>query len=254
MEIFNSAIIFILGVSIGSFLNVLIDRLPQEKSILGRSQCDFCHRKLKWFDLIPIFSFLFLRARCRYCHKQLNWQYPLVEILTGLVFVFILKTVLLEDSLLIRASLLGTVSCLVVIFFSDLKYHLISDYALLALFVFSFLTKINVLQQTPELLASGLIVATPVFLIYFLSRERAMGQGDVYLSAIIGFLLGWKAGFIALYIAFVTGAIFGIIMIILRKKKLKSKVPFGPFIVTGTVTMIFFQDKIFSMIQKFYGF
>src|SRR3990167_2998470 len=131
MEIFNNVIIFILGASIGSFLNVLIDRLPQGKSILGRSQCDFCQKKLKWFDLIPIFSFIFLTGRCRYCHKKLSWQYPVVEALTGLAFVF-------SDF-----AVWGIIACLIVIFFSDLKYHLISDYILLTLFMFSFLPKLN---------------------------------------------------------------------------------------------------------------
>jgi leader peptidase (prepilin peptidase)/N-methyltransferase len=81
-----------------------------------------------------------------------------------------------------------------------------------------------------------------------------MGLGDVYLSAIIGFLLGWKAGFMALYIAFITGAIFGLILMVLHKKKLKSKIPFGPFLVIGTITMLFWGEKIFGIIKKIYGF
>ena len=104
-----------------------------------------------------------------------------------------------------------------------------------------------------ELVTSGLIVSAPIFLIYFLSRERAMGQGDVYLSAIIGFLLGWKAGFIALYIAFVTGAIFGVLMILFHKKKFKSKVAFGPFIIIGTITMIVWGERILQIIMTIYG-
>ena len=254
MGIFNNIIIFILGTSIGSFLNVLIDRLPQEKSILGRSRCDFCHKKLNWFDLIPILSFFFLGGRCRYCNKKLSWQYPVVEALTGLAFVFT------------DFAVWGIIACLIVIFFTDLKYHLISDYILLSLFIFSLLfhvipTKVGIPVPINEILKliqndviSGLIVALPIFLIYFLSRERAMGQGDVYLSAIVGFLLGWKAGFIALYIAFVTGAIFGIIMIILHKKKLKSKIAFGPFIVVGTTIMLFWGEKVFDIIKQIYGF
>ena len=254
MEIFNNIIIFIIGASIGSFLNVLIDRLPQGKSILGRSQCDFCHKKLKWFDLIPIISFIFLGGRCRYCHKKLSWQYPTVEVLTGLSFLLVFN---LQFSVFSLIAIWGIVSCLIVIFFSDLKYHLISDYLLLALFIFSLsyhLTSGVSISQYSYLFGSGLIVAAPIFLIYFLSRERAMGLGDVYLSAIIGFLLGWKAGFIALYIAFITGAIFGIIMMILHKKKLKSRIAFGPFIVIGTTIMLFWGKKVFDIIKQIYGF
>ena len=250
MEIFNIAVILILGLSVGSFLNVLIDRLPQEKSILGRSQCDFCHKQLKWFDLIPIFSFLFLGGKCRDCHKDLSWQYPVVETITGLSFLLIFN---LQLSIFNSLLLTGISSCLIIIFFSDWKYHLISDYILLALFIFSFLTKINMMTNLYELVTSGLIVSAPIFLIYFLSRERAMGQGDVYLSAIIGFLLGWKAGFIALYIAFVTGAIFGVLMILFHKKKFKSKVAFGPFIIIRTITMIVWGERILQIIMTIYG-
>ena len=254
MQWFIYSAIFIFGSSIGSFLNVLIDRLPQEKSILGRSHCDFCHKQLKWIDLIPIFSFLILGGKCRYCHKELSWQYPVVEALTGISFIGIYASLGSSSTPVMTIAMFGIITCLIVIFFSDLKYHLISDHILLALFVFSFLTKIDILSQLPEYLASAIIVASPIFLIYFLSRERAMGQGDVYLSAAVGFLLGWKAGFIGLYIAFVTGAIFGVLMILFHKKKFKSKVAFGPFIVIGTVTMLFWGEKIFDIIKRIYGF
>lgn len=242
MEIFNSAFVFLIGLSVGSFLNVLIDRLPQEKTILGRSQCDFCQKKLKWVDLIPVFSFFFLGGKCRYCRHRLSWQYPIVEVLTGITFV------------LTNYTMWGIMACFIVIFFSDLKYHLISDYVLLALIIFSLLSKVNIYSQIPESLASALIVSAPIFIIYFLSRERAMGQGDVYLSAIVGFLLGWRAGFIGLYISFVTGAIFGLALIVLHRKKLESKIAFGPFIIFGTITMILWGERVFDIIKKIYGF
>ena len=167
---------------------------------------------------------------------------------------------------------MGILSCLIVVFFSDLKYHLISDWVLLAFFAFSALYKFvsNPLCHSglSRILSSGfwsrcvpqndviaaLIVGLPIFLIYYISHERAMGLGDVYLSAIMGLLLGWKAGFLALYIAFITGAVFGIVLLILHKKKIKSKIPFGPFLVTGTLTMLFYGDKILEIIKRMYGF
>jgi len=148
----------------------------------------------------------------------------------------------------------GLISCLIVIFVSDLKYHLISDYILLSLFVFSALSHLQQISQFPNFLISGFILALPIWLIYFFSKERSMGLGDVYLSAIMGFLLGWKTGFMALYIAFVTGAIFGLILIVLKRKKLKSRIPFGPFLVIGTVVMLFWGEKILKIIQRIYGF
>lgn len=256
---------FIFGASIGSFLNVLIDRLPKNQSILGRSRCDFCKKKIVWYDLIPILSYFILKGKSRCCHKKLSFQYPLVETITGLVFVFLFKDI--PDSFLLRTILVGgIISSLIVIFFSDLKYHLISDYILWAFFIFSLLFKIsnhnffgsanNILlfKEAGQSVISGLFVGLPIFLIYYISDERAMGLGDVYLSAIIGFLLGWKQGFVALYIAFITGAIFGLILIITRKKKLKSKIAFGPFLVLGTIVMLFFADKVWYLISKIYNF
>ena len=145
MNLILGLFIFLFGVSIGSFLNVLIDRLPQERKITGRSVCDYCQHQLSWYDLIPILSFFLLKGRCRYCRKKLSFQYPLVEILTGLMFIFVFLTyvkniqeISIWQNWLVILSLWGIVSCFIVIFFSDVKYHLISDYILLALFGFSF--------------------------------------------------------------------------------------------------------------------
>lgn len=258
MALFIDLTIFVFGASIGSFLNVLIDRLPKNESINGRSHCDHCKKKIAWYDLIPILSFFILGGKTRCCGKKLSWQYPAIEFVTGLVFVVVFKDSPYVESLT-RTVLTASIMCsLIVIFISDLKYHLISDYILLALFIFSvllkFVTPLSGVQSIGIDVLSGLVVSLPIFLIYFISKEKAMGLGDVYLSAIIGFLLGWKAGFIALYIAFITGAIFGLIAILFKNKKLKSKVAFGPFLVIGMVTMMFWGEKIFEIIKKIYGF
>ena len=256
-KLITELFIFILGTAIGSFLNVLIDRLPNEESINGRSHCDYCKKKIAWYDLFPIISFFVLKGKSRCCRKKLSWQYPVVEFVTGLVFVIVFKDGSYLGTSLIRSVLIsGIMACCIIIFVSDFKYHLISDYILLALFVFSViynLLSIISISLFFYFFISSLIVALPIFLIYFLSKERAMGLGDVYLSAIIGFLLGWKAGFFALYIAFVTGAIFGLIAIIFKNKKLKSKIAFGPFLVIGMVVMLFWGEKILEIIRKIYG-
>ncbi len=134
--------IFIFGVSIGSFLNVLIDRFPFEKSIGGRSFCDHCRHQLSWYDLVPIVSFFLLGRKCRYCGKKISWFYPLVEFLTGVMFVFVFLYLSPIDKLDFHFKIwqligyLGVVSCLIVVFFSDLKYHIIPDQVQVALFVF----------------------------------------------------------------------------------------------------------------------
>lgn len=254
MVLFNNLIIFIFGASIGSFLNVLIDRLPKEGSINGRSHCDFCGKKIAWRDLIPVFSFFVLKGKSRCCHKKLSFQYPIVEVVTGAIFLMVFKDGPYIESLTRSVLMLSILSSLIVIFVTDLKYHLISDYILLALFIFSALFHLQQISQFPNFLISGFVVALPIFLIYFISKERAMGLGDVFLAANIGFLLGWQEGFLALYIAFVTGAIFGLIIIVFKNKKLKSKIAFGPFLVIGTIIMLFWGEKIVEGIKKIYGF
>jgi leader peptidase (prepilin peptidase)/N-methyltransferase len=261
MTHFINLAVFIFGASIGSFLNVLIDRLPKEESINGRSHCDFCGKKIAWYDLIPVLSFFILKRRTRCCGKKLSLQYLLIEMLTGISFLLIFNfqfSIFNKFSIFNFQTLLlfGIISCLLVIFVSDLKYHLISDYILLAMFIFSILFHLSnneTMKQFNNFFLSGLIVSFPIFLIYFLSRERAMGLGDVYLTAIMGFLLGWQKGFLALYIAFVTGAIFGLIIILLKHKKLKSKIAFGPFLVIGTIIMLGWGEKIIEIVRRLYG-
>ena len=257
--------IFLLGASIGSFLNVLIDRLPQDRKITGRSVCDYCQHQLSWYDLIPIFSFFLLKGYCRYCRKKISFQYLLVEILTGLMFIFVFLTyvkniqeIYIWQNWLVILSLWGIFSCFIVIFFSDVKYHLISDYILWALFGFSFFLKFSyhsteILKQFQIDIFSSLIVAFPIWLIYFLSKEKAMGLGDVYLAAILGFLLGWQKGFLALYISFVLGGITGFFLILFGRKKLKSKIAFGPFLVVGAFLMLFFGEGILQWVMRIYG-
>ena len=252
--------IFLIGSSIGSFLNVLIDRLPKNESINGRSHCDYCKKKIAWYDLFPIISFFILGGKTRCCKKKMSWQYPLIETITGISFVLIFNQFLISNFKFQILNLLimwGLVSCLIVIFVSDLKYHLISDYIQVSWLIFTILFHFfngSSIQQFGNFIVSGIIIAVPIYLIYFLSKERAMGLGDVFLTLNIGFLLGWQKGLLALYIAFVTGALFGIGLIIIHRKKIKSKIAFGPFLVMGTAVILLYGDKILEMIKKIYGF
>src|SRR3989339_1486823 len=118
MPQFIDLVIFIFGASIGSFLNVLIDRLPEEKSINGRSHCDFCGKKITWYDLIPVLSFILLGGKCRYCHKKLSLQYPVIELITGVIFVMVFKDGPYLGPSLIRSVLIsGIMACFIFFFF-----------------------------------------------------------------------------------------------------------------------------------------
>lgn len=249
--------IFLLGAAVGSFLNVLIDRLPKGQSITGRSHCDYCRHQLSGADLIPIVSFFLLKGRCRYCRKKLSWQYPLVETITGILFVLIFNFKFQILNYFLLVTYFGIISCLIVIFFADLKYQIIPDSLQVAVFIFSIIYHLASripISQFLNFLISGFIVTLPILFLWLITRGRGMGFGDVKLAFNIGFLLGIKAGFLALYFGFIIGAVVGLFLIFLGKKKLKSKIAFGPFLVLGMVVMMFWQKEIFQLINKIYGF
>lgn len=259
--------IFIFGLAIGSFLNVLIDRLPYEKSIQGRSMCDFCKHKLAWYDLIPVLSFFLLGGKCRYCKKKISWYYPTVELITAVLFVLTWMFLPKPDGIinfrqepslfLFKLAYFGVISSLIVIFFSDAKYHIIPDQIQISFLTFA-LILVPFYGFIPELFlnraVSAILVALPIFFLYFVTRGGGMGFGDVKLAFIIGFFLGVKQGFLALYFAFINGALYGLFLILLGKKGLKSRIAFGPFLVLGVLFMLFFGQIILHKISQMYGF
>ena len=250
--------LFFIGTSIGSFLNVLIDRLPKEETILGRSHCDYCNHPLSPVDLFPLISYLLLGRRCRYCGKKLSAQYPLVEFITGVLFI--LSWIYISPAgtgiLLKRFVILGIVSCLIVVFVSDAKYRIIPDSVQVALFSFSlflpFSTEITARLYVDRIIAAFLVMA-PILFIHLITQGKGMGFGDVKLTFSIGFLLGILEGFIALYIAFILGAMLGVILIVLKKKNLKSKIAFGPFLVVGVFCILFYKNEFILLIKSMYG-
>jgi len=268
----ENKMIFMIGIAVGSFLNVLIDRLPQEETILGRSHCDHCKKDLKWNDLIPILSYVYLGAQCRYCGKKLSLFYPLVEVLTGAMFVFVVLIgvrdvrnlggvsigdafLLLHTQTMMLLALLGIVSASIVIFFSDWKFQIIPDSIQISLFAFSFLYIIS-RGITPKIFLDQAVAAfavmLPILLVFYLSKGKGMGFGDVKLAFSMGFLLGIFSGFMALYIGFISGAIVGVTLLILGKKKMKSEIAFGPFLVLGMLTMLFFENNVLNYIRQFF--
>lgn len=247
--------LFLLGLATGSFLNVLIDRLPRDRSIFGRSQCDFCKKKLKAKDLIPVFSYLFLKGKCRYCGKKLSIQYPVVELLTSIMFV--LSWMYLPTSVYwLKITYLGLISSLVVIFIADWKYHVIPDQMQIILFVFGatiiYFEGFFAPFYLTIRLRDGLVVMFPILGLYLVTKGKGMGFGDVKLAFIIGFFLQLIAGLFAIYFAFVSGAIFGSFLVFLKKKKFKDSIAFGPFLALGFAVMIFFGKPILEFFQQFY--
>ncbi len=245
----------ILGLCIGSFLNVLIDRLSNEQGIGGRSHCDHCNKQLHARDLIPVLSYMFTGGKCRYCHKHISFYYPIVEIITSVVFVTVYFAFIPSSFSLLIANLI-IASSLIVIFFADLKYHIIPDEASIALMVGALIrlapSVMSLAQLHAPIIAATALVLTLLFF-FLVTKGRGMGLGDVKLAFPMGFLLGLEGGFLALYVAFVMGGIVGLALLLLGKKGLKSKLPFGPFLVLGTILILTVGEPIRMFFHNLFG-
>lgn len=248
--------IFFLGLAIGSFLNVVIDRSPRGISIRGRSHCDSCKKNLAWLDLLPLVSFAILGGKCRFCRSPLSFQYPIVEGLTGIMFVAVLlflfpnERIINSELGIIDFATLGfylfILANLIAIFFIDLKYGIIPD---ILVFLSIALTFPYFLIIHNSLFLSHLLSAVGAFLLFLLifvgTKGRGMGFGDVKLSFLMGLFLGFPKIIIALYVAFLTGAVVALILVIWGKKKFRGgTIPFGPFLVIGTVVALIFGEYI----------
>ena len=228
-----SFIVFVFGSVIGSFLNAVIWRLDKNKSVLkGRSICPQCKHVLSAQDLIPVISFVLLKGRCRYCRKPISFQYPIVEVATGLVFVLLFGFIGVH--LLHLVIVWAIAALLIVIFVYDLKHFIIPDSM-----VFASIVLAGVWQILQGGIISGLIAgfgAAAFFLLLFLiSKGTWMGFGDVKLVLFMGLFLGWPTILVALFAAFLVGAVVGVTLVAFKKKDMKSEVPFGPFLILGTV-------------------
>ena len=245
-------LVFIFGLFIGSFLNVLIYRLPRGLGFVkGRSFCPKCKKKISWYDNIPVFSFVFLRGKCRQCRSPISLRYPIVELLTGCLFVLIINQIGQID--LIKQILhLVLISGLIVIFFIDLEHRIIPDEIIFPViflfFLFSLISNRQLLIT--NYLPSALGAFFFLFLIWAISRGRGMGFGDVKLAFLMGLCLGFPKIIIAFYIAFLTGALSGVILILVKKAKFGQQIAFGPFLALGTFTALIWGEKILETVQK----
>ncbi len=260
--------LFIFGLFIGSFLNVLADRLSRDETINGRSKCESCKHVLNWYDLLPIISYTLLRGKCRYCRASISLEYPGSEILTGVIFVltYYLSSTYYELPYLHLVHIV-IASIFVVVLLSDIRYQIIPDemqiaLAAMALWRFfllgidpqmSFFQNIMSVSFLSELgirVVAGVAVMIPLLVIYLLTKGKGMGFGDVKFAFNMGLLLGIWPGALALYISFMIGGIVGIIFLLMKKGGLKSKIAFGPFLVIATYIVLFYQKDLVFYIQQ----
>lgn len=221
----------LLGLVTGSFLAAASYRLPRNIPVsTGRSMCTACGKTLKWYDLVPFFSFLFLGGRCRYCKARISFRYPLIELANGLAFALVFLAFGYSLHTVAAMVLAGSLVFLSTV---DLEHMIIPDEAVLAILMAGILLAVF----SPEIpLLSRIIgffaVSLPMFLIAWLKPD-GLGGGDIKLMAAAGFFLGWQSILLALVIGSVAGAIYGVWVLARRKMTRKDPIPFGPFLAGG---------------------
>jgi len=234
-------LVFLFGLIIGSFLNVLIFRLPANKSILGFSKCQKCQKEIVWHDNIPILSFLILRSRCRECKTKISWQYPLVELSTG--FLFLISFFVFGDSPFFLIYVLFLISLLVIIAFIDLKHFIILDSLILTGFIISFFYLLfpdcSIISCAFSNSIFGLSFFAGIYLFLFLiSKGKWLGFGDVKLASWIGFAFGLRNSVDIFYLTFLIGFIIAIILLGFKKAGLKTKIPFGTIMAGASILFL----------------
>ncbi|OIQ58214.1 type 4 prepilin-like protein leader peptide-processing enzyme [Moorella thermoacetica] len=225
-------IFFIMGLLGGSFLNVVIYRLPRgETVILGRSHCPTCGITLNWYDLVPVLSFFILKGRCRNCRAAISRRYPLVEILSALLFVIIFShygmTAASIKYIFLFALLLAAA-------FIDLDYYVIPDELVLTGLTGGVILDLAARDISISSAMIGAGAAGAFFLILSMASRGGVGGGDIKLAAVIGLFLGWPLTPLAILFASLIGGVTGLVLLLSRKKRPRDVLPFAPFLGAGT--------------------
>ncbi len=263
------AIFFFVGLIVGSFLGAVNWRLKTAEDIIWkRSHCRHCKKQIRWYDNIPLLSFIVLWGKCRECEEKISWQYPAIELATGLLYAGVAwkflggfgfaagtQKIFTAGDAAAMAFWLFTVSYLVLVFFHDLDFMLIPDAAVYPAIVITLIFRYWQYLQGPlgiadyrNPFASALIAAFAAALFFFLliwiSGGRWIGEGDVKLGFLAGAIVGWPGILFVLFFAYLIGAVASLILIGLKKKTWKSQIPFGPFLVAGVLIVMFFSEQI----------
>ncbi len=266
----SSLAALLFGLVIGSFLNVCIVRLPRGRSIVKPpSHCPRCKEPIRFYDNIPVISFLLLRGKCRSCGEPISWRYPLVELMNGLFYVWIMREFGPGGEALL---LMAFVSSLIVVTFIDLDHQIIPDLitlpgilvglTLAPFFMYPLTDPLpfhlgSLLPHAGVYLTAfinsciGMIMGgAPLFLIGLiwekLRHVEAMGGGDVKLMGMVGSFLGWKGALLTIMLGALSGSVIGILLIVFKHHKMEKIIPFGPFLAAGAVASVFYGADIIS--------
>ncbi len=274
---------FLVGACLGSFAKMLADRSLRGSSFLGRSYCEGCRKTLIWYDLLPVISYLLVRGKCRNCSKKLPISYIFTEVATGVLSAALFYFHPLKNLLNILEIFfyLIFITTLVAVFITDYRKMLIPDRIIFpaikislvgwiiltiykAAYLYNYLSNseigkyllppnnffyIHVFGYIQEMLiawACGLAIGGFFLLLIIITKGKGMGGGDVKLGALMGIVLGYPNSLVAFLLSFISGATFSLLLIALGKKRFKQTIPFGPFLVFGSLVALFWGKQIFN--------
>lgn len=259
MENLLYLIVFLFGNLFGSFYNVCIHRIPRGESIVNPpSHCPKCGYKIKWYDNIPIISyFILLRGKCRNCKEHINIRYPLIEIMTGILFVVVFNRYFIS---LDTVKYFVFVSLLIILTFIDFEHYVLPDILTIPMIIlgiiFSFFSEISLKESLIGIIAYSALFLVLFLLGEFVVKKDIMGFGDVKLGAAIGAFIGYS-GFVTVYLfymmAFTFGAVVGVILIAAKIKKRGELIPFGPYIAISGFIVALFGELVSDLFYKVLG-
>lgn len=245
------------GLCIGSLLNVVIYRLPRGESIVTpRSHCPPCGHSIRWYDNIPLLSFLLLKGHCRSCQKPISWQYPLVELLTGCLSFLVFKKF---GGIPYFLYFLLLVCPLIAITFIDLKHQIIPNWISLPGIGAGLLTSCllsgsrleTIVQCWWGIMAGGGALFLVSWLYEKIRKKEGIGMGDVKLAAMLGAFFGWKGVFFILLLSSLLGSIAGFFLILFFRKGFQDALPYGPFLAGAALIQLFFGSELISLYLQF---
>jgi leader peptidase (prepilin peptidase)/N-methyltransferase len=252
---FLNSFAFIFGAVVGSFLNVCIFRIPAKASIIKPlSQCPHCHHPVRFYDNIPLISYIVLRGKCRDCGGKISWRYPVVEFITAILSLLLFLRFGLTFNFLIFFVFTAV---LIVITFIDLDHQIIPDvltlpgipiFFLAAIFLVKNPWKVPWQEALIGLLIGGGMLFTIAYIYQLITKREGMGGGDIKLLAMIGGFLGWKSLIFILLVSSFSGAIVGIAAMVIQKKDMKYAIPFGPFLSAAAIAYLFWGDAFMRVL------
>ena len=256
MSLILSITILAMGLAVGSFLNVCIYRIPEGKSIFfPGSRCPHCGKKIKFYDNIPVLSFILLRGKCRFCEARISIQYPLVELLTAFLFLASYQWWGLSRGFL-SSVILGCL--LIIVFFVDLRHRIIPDVItlpgiLVGLSLALFSPQLTILDSFLGRLIGGGAFYLLAILGELLFKKESMGGGDIKLAAMLGAFLGWQKLLLIFFLSALLGSIVGILAIYLSSRIKKHRtIPFGPFLALASIAALFWGEELIRIYLRIF--